>query len=217
MGSSEWCVASVGEIKLHAREPGERPRLSEEVLTDVVRSQDWSKVKDLEVIMDREAAPVAGDDCYMALFRPLLAGTTLEAEPLRLAYSATEDGWTPEAFHSKVDGYGSAVVLARSEGGALFGGYNPLGYDGFGQKSSMGAFLFTWPDGDASSGGSTRKKPFKLPKVQTDQLAVVDNADAGPQVIRSSQQEERSCNQTEGAKQTEEWRADRGVCESSEG
>ena len=28
-------------------------------------------------------------------------------------------------------------------------GYNPLGFDGFGSdKATMGAFLFTWPDGD---------------------------------------------------------------------
>jgi hypothetical protein len=33
-------------------------------------------------------------------------------------------------FHSRVGGYGACVVLARSQGGALFGGYNPLGFEG---------------------------------------------------------------------------------------
>eukprot|EP00955_Chlamydomonas_euryale_P051879 354988-Chlamydomonas_euryale.AAC.21 len=51
----------------------------------------------------------------------------LETEDLRMAYSATEDGWTPGAFHSAVDGYGATIVLARTSGGALIGGYNPLG------------------------------------------------------------------------------------------
>lgn len=36
-----------------------------------------------QVIMDREAAPVATDDPYMAQLRPMLAGTSLEEEPLR--------------------------------------------------------------------------------------------------------------------------------------
>lgn len=45
--------------------------------------------------MDRTAAPVATDDPLMAKIRPMLAGTTLETEPLRMCYSATEDGWSP--------------------------------------------------------------------------------------------------------------------------
>jgi hypothetical protein len=89
----------------------------------------------------------------------------------------TQDGWTAEAFHTCVDGYGPAVVWGRTSGGAVIGGYNPLGYDGFGSdKSTMGSFLFTWPDGDIKAG-----RPFKLPKVSTDQLAVVDKMDQGPQ------------------------------------
>lgn len=43
---------------------------------------------------------------------------------------------------------GRCMCCRLVQGGAVFGGYNPLGYDGFGtDKSSMGAFLFTWPDG----------------------------------------------------------------------
>ena len=48
------------------------------------------QVKDLEVTMGRDAAPVKSDDPLMKLMRPLLAGTQLEEEELRLAYSATE-------------------------------------------------------------------------------------------------------------------------------
>jgi hypothetical protein len=43
----------------------------------------------------------------------------------------TQDGWTAEAFHTCVDGYGPAVVWGRTSGGAVIGGYNPLGYDGW--------------------------------------------------------------------------------------
>jgi hypothetical protein len=50
----------------------------------------------------------------------------------RCAYSATEDGWTPADFHGRVGGYGACVVLARTAGGALVGGYNPLGFEGCG-------------------------------------------------------------------------------------
>jgi len=45
------------------------------------------------------------------------------------------------------------------QGGAVVGGYNPLGFDGYGPKATLGAFLFTWPDGDWS------QRPHKLPKV----------------------------------------------------
>ncbi|KAI8471661.1 MAG: hypothetical protein J3K34DRAFT_416367 [Monoraphidium minutum] len=140
-----------------------------------LKRMDWSQVKDLDVTTDRWAAPVETDDPLMARVRPLLAGTSLEEEPLRLAYSATEDGWSGPAFHAKVDGYGAALIVARSAGGAVFGGYNPLGFDGYGPKATLGAFLFTWPDGD------TAKDPFKLPKISTDQMAVVDGLDGGIQ------------------------------------
>ena len=134
-----------------------------------LKRMDWSKVKDLEVTMDREASSVKSDDQMMKLLRPLLAGTSLEEEDLRLTFDANQQGWTPQAFHAAVDGFGPTIILARTRGGALIGGYNPLGYDGFGSdKATMGAFLFTWPD------GNTRAKPFKLPKVETDQLACVD-------------------------------------------
>jgi hypothetical protein len=45
------------------------------------------------------------------------------------------------------------------QGGAVIGGYNPLGFDGYGPKATLGSFLFTWPDGD------WRQRPHKLPKV----------------------------------------------------
>ena len=59
------------------------------------------------------------------------------------------------------------------KGGAVVGGYNPLGFDGYGPKATLGSFVFTWPDGDFS------KDPFKLPKVSTDQMAIVDGLDNG--------------------------------------
>jgi hypothetical protein len=48
-----------------------------------------------------------------------------------------------------------------------------LGYDGYGNKATLGAFLFTWPDGDLS------QQPHKLPKISTDQMAIVDGLDQG--------------------------------------
>jgi hypothetical protein len=48
-----------------------------------MKRMDWSQVKDLEVVKDAVAAPVASDDAYMAIIRPLLSGTSLETEELR--------------------------------------------------------------------------------------------------------------------------------------
>jgi hypothetical protein len=47
-----------------------------------------------------------------------------------LAYSAEEHGWSAEAFHGRVNTYGAALVLGRTAGGAIFGGYNPRGWIG---------------------------------------------------------------------------------------
>eukprot|EP00882_Tetradesmus_deserticola_P017578 GHRQ01018830.1.p2 GENE.GHRQ01018830.1~~GHRQ01018830.1.p2 ORF type:complete len:241 (+),score=65.70 GHRQ01018830.1:812-1534(+) len=98
-----------------------------------LKRMDWSSVQDLEVTTDRWGDPVQTDDPLMAKVRPLLAGTQLETETLRCAYCATEDGWNPDAFHERVDGYGAALCVARTQGGAVLGGYNPLGFDGYGE------------------------------------------------------------------------------------
>jgi hypothetical protein len=72
-----------------------------------------------------------------------------------------------------VDGYGAALCVARTAGGAVCGGYNPLGFDGYGPKATFGAFLFTWPDGDFS------QLPHKLPKIGSETMAVNDGLDHG--------------------------------------
>jgi hypothetical protein len=81
--------------------------------------------------------------------------------PPRLVYDADQAGWSYRAFHEGVDDKGAAIVLARSEGGAVFGGYNPEGWIGLGEdRASNGAFLFTFLNGD------TTKPAIKLPKVR---------------------------------------------------
>ena len=67
------------------------------------------------------------DEGEIALIRPLLAGTAIETVPLRLAYDADRDGWDAEAFHERLNTFGAAVVIAKTIGGAVLGGYNPSG------------------------------------------------------------------------------------------
>lgn len=119
-------------------------------------------------VTDVFAAPVEGDDEDVALLRPLLAQTQLESAPLRLAYDADNDGWSAEAFHSRVDAFGATLILAQTEGGAVVGGYNSRGWVSLGEdRDSPASFLFTWRDGDVS------KRPIKLPKVGGPALAVM--------------------------------------------
>jgi hypothetical protein len=85
----------------------------------------------------------------------------LGRRPRSLAYDAEVHGFAFRSFHDRVDGRGAALVLARSCGGAVFGGYNPEGWVSLGEdRASNGAFLFVWPDGDVT------KPPLKLPKVR---------------------------------------------------
>lgn len=76
---------------------------------------------------DEWAGLLPSDEGEIALLRPLLAGASLQTSPLRLAYDADQHGWNADAFHSKIDTYGAALVIAQTTGGAVLGGYNPLG------------------------------------------------------------------------------------------
>ncbi|CAB9506130.1 TLD [Seminavis robusta] len=77
-----------------------------------------------------------------AFVRPLLKSTQLETRPLQVVYDANRDGYDAKTFHSKVDGKGAAVVLAKVAG-QWCGGYNPRGWASLGQaRSSVAAFLF---------------------------------------------------------------------------
>mmetsp|Transcript_41960 Transcript_41960/g.133922 ORF Transcript_41960/g.133922 Transcript_41960/m.133922 type:complete len:192 (-) Transcript_41960:672-1247(-) len=106
----------------------------------------------------------------------MLKQTQLEAVPLGLAYDAKKDGWSHAKFHKKLDGLGAAVILGKTAGGAVFGGYNPKGWLGYGDwRDAISAFLFTWPDGDTS------KRPLKLPKAGGSGMAIVDEPGKGPQ------------------------------------
>lgn len=126
-------------------------------------------------VLDRWAAPMKDDTAEVALIRPLLAGTQLESTSLRLAYSADRDGWSAQAFHDNVNTFGAGIVVVRTAGGAVVGGYNPRGWIGLGEdRDSIAAFLFTWPLGTKQN-----ETPVKLPKVGGASLAVVDKPEAG--------------------------------------
>jgi hypothetical protein len=45
--------------------------------------------------------------------------------PLGLVYDAEVHGWNNEAFHAQLDGMGAALLVAKTSGGAVVGGYNP--------------------------------------------------------------------------------------------
>lgn len=104
----------------------------------------------------------------------MLARTQLQTRPLQLLYDANCDGYTSDAFHERLDRKGASVVVARSAG-AVFGGYNPKGFVGYGEsRGSKAAFLFSWPDADTS------RPAMKMRKVGGAALAVVDQPDTGP-------------------------------------
>lgn len=116
-----------------------------------------------------------GDDAEMCLIRPLLKNTNLEFLPLRLVYDANKDGWNPASFHGGVDAQGPCVVLCKTKGGCVCGGYAPKGFAGFGEyRGSIAAFLFTWPDGDV------RQPAVKLQKQGGGSLATIDEPETGP-------------------------------------
>ena len=50
---------------------------------------------------------------------------TFQPHTRRMAYDATRDGWSAVAFHTAVDSFGAALLVATTQGGAVCGGYNP--------------------------------------------------------------------------------------------
>lgn len=69
--------------------------------------------------------------------------TSLENVRLECAYKASRDGWSAIDFHEAVDERGSGIVVALSRSGALFGGFNPLGWRSTDDYSSSNA-AFLW-------------------------------------------------------------------------
>jgi len=121
------------------------------------------------------AAPLEGDEGEVRLLRPLLKQTGLERLPLAVAFDTEVDGWSNDVFHSKLDGQGAAVLIAKTAAGAVFGGYNPKGWLGYGdQRDAISAFLFCWPDGDLTA------PALKLPKVGGGGMAILDDPGQGP-------------------------------------
>jgi hypothetical protein len=69
--------------------------------------------------------------------------TSLAGVDLECAYKASRDGWSAIDFHQAVDERGSGLVVALSRTGAIFGGFNPLGWRSTDDYSSSNA-AFLW-------------------------------------------------------------------------
>ena len=88
----------------------------------------------------------------MKLDSLILAGLTDELKQLSewlpkkkttLLFRATRDGFTGAAFHQKCDGKGPTVVIVKSAGGHIFGGYTETAWDSSNQyKNCRDSFLF---------------------------------------------------------------------------
>lgn len=130
-----------------------KPLTPEEFEAD--RRERWPE--QYAAVLDEVAAPLAGDEGVALRVRPLLARTQLEARPLRVAYDAARDGWSPAAFHGAVDASGAAVVYARTTRGLELGGYNPKGWASMGNaRPSPAAFLFAFDRGEGEPMPATK-------------------------------------------------------------
>mmetsp|Transcript_15910 Transcript_15910/g.36569 ORF Transcript_15910/g.36569 Transcript_15910/m.36569 type:complete len:264 (+) Transcript_15910:135-926(+) len=93
---------------------------------------------------ERSNVLVDSDGPEAKIVRPLLKQTMMETRPLQVVYDSKQHGWTPRAFHERVDGKGAAVVLCTCSSSLLVGGYNPKGWASMGgARPSVAAFLFT--------------------------------------------------------------------------
>ena len=120
------------------------------------------------------AAVLASDEGEVREIRPALKQTQLEKLALGCAYDAGTHGWSARAFHTQLDGQGAAVLVGKTADGETFGGYNPIGWLGYGEaRDAISAFLYVL---DRKTG-----KAVKLPKTGGSGMAIIDEDGKGPQ------------------------------------
>lgn len=119
------------------------------------------------------AATVDGDDAILVNARRVLTQTQLEKLSLGVAYDANVHGWSAKAFHTQLDGQGAGLLVGETADGEVFGGYNPIGWLGYGEaRDAVSAFLYVIEeDGNA----------VKLPKIGGSGMAIIDESGQGPQ------------------------------------
>ena len=128
------------------------------------------------------ASPLDADDTEeLLLVRKVLKQTQLEFQPLGIAYDANVHGWKASSFHTQLDGQGAAILVAISDDGAVFGGYNPKGWLGYGEwLDAISAFLWVYPPKGFLSSSSSAAAPVKLGKVGGSGMAIIDEDGKGP-------------------------------------
>ena len=91
-----------------------------------------------------------------------------------LLFRATRDGFAPANFHQKCDGKGPTVVIAKSAGGHIFGGYTETAWEnsGGGYKNCNDSFLFRL-SGPGGVGPSQHR-------IQSFQHGIYCNSNYGP-------------------------------------
>ena len=118
-GAARWRTAVLGPLKqlwgekpaAEEPEPAVEPASSAAAISTALPAQDDGADEALAAT-DAWAAPLPGDADDVAELRQLLAGTRLETAPLVAAYDADRDGWSADAFHTRVDRRGPALVVA---------------------------------------------------------------------------------------------------------
>jgi len=158
-------VKVFGQDALDDPEPMGLKRMSKEEWPD-----QWPALCD-----GSAAAALPSDDTEeLRLVRAVLKQTQLEYMPLGIAYDAETHGWRASSFHTQCDGQGAAVLVATSSSGAVFGGYNPKGWLGYGEwLDAISAFLFTYDDTDNTDF-------VKLGKTGGSGMAIIDEDGKGP-------------------------------------
>jgi hypothetical protein len=123
------------------------------------------------VSQQQPQGPLITESTLQALTRQ----TFLQDKPLTCVYRATRDGWSALNFHEAVDGRGCALVVARTRTGALFGGYNPVGWRSTDDYYTSSA-AFLWCPTSSSSQNTIQK----FPVLPGGNAAIFDYATSGP-------------------------------------
>ncbi|CAE7345534.1 KCTD12 [Symbiodinium natans] len=121
--------------------------ISQKQISELTHDELTSSVQPLQALRELSDSTLVSRDQVKQLNTWLKATGNVTGEPsLNLLYRASRDGFSHQAFHQKCDAQGPTVLVARSAGGHLFGGYTETPWDssvaGGQYKPCTESFLF---------------------------------------------------------------------------
>jgi hypothetical protein len=106
---------------------------------------EWVEVMTASLLLNSRLFPVADQQTFLFSWVP----AAYSSKEWTLLYRASTDGFKASTFHSKCDGKAPTLIIIKSEGGNVFGGFAAMAWESqsiwgeFVHDTTTSSFLFT--------------------------------------------------------------------------